>query len=411
MGIEVKNIQKNFGDFVALGNINLTVPDGQLVALLGPSGSGKTTLLRIIAGLEFADSGQVFIDGQETADMHVKERRVGFVFQHYALFRHMTVFENVAFGLRVRPRDSRPTDFQIRRRVMELLSLVHLDKFHNRYPSRLSGGQRQRVALARSLAVEPKLLLLDEPFGALDAKVRKELRRWLRRLHDDIHITSIFVTHDQEEAMEVSDRVVVMNHGKSEQVGTPEDVYHKPANGFVYDFLGNYNEFAGWKDEKGAVHLAEDDVWEEPSIAESVATSISTPNHWLARYPELVGAIRKIMPNMVLPHENHPETEPQISQKTSRQQLRARLAQRGTPVRIFARPHEMFVARTAEGDHEYIPAEVIHINPAGSLAKIEMERKNGSILQVEIPKTIVDHLAISKGDTLLVRPKNIRVFE
>ena len=413
MGIEVKNIQKNFGDFVALGDINLSVPDGELVALLGPSGSGKTTLLRIIAGLEFADSGSVYIDGVETGQMHVKERRVGFVFQHYALFKHMTVFENVAFGLRVRPRETRPTPFQIRRRVMELLSLVHLDKFHNRYPSQLSGGQRQRVALARSLAVEPKLLLLDEPFGALDAKVRKELRRWLRRLHDDIHITSIFVTHDQEEAMEVSDRVVVMNQGKIEQMGTPEQVYHEPSNGFVYDFLGNYNEFAGWKDEKGEVHLAEDDVWEEPAIPSSViAAPVSArTSHWLSRYPELVGAIRKVMPNLLLP----PDTSAIIKTAgmANRQQLRARLAQRGTPLRIFARPHEMFVAKVPEeeGKHEYIPAEVIHMNPAGSLAKIEMQRKNGGVLQVEIPKTIVDQLAIAKGDILLVRPKNVRVFE
>ena len=408
MSIEVKNIQKNFGDFVALGNINLTVPDGELVALLGPSGSGKTTLLRIIAGLEFADSGSVFIDGQETSDMNVKERRVGFVFQHYALFKHMTVFENVAFGLRVRPRDVRPTPFQIRRRVMELLSLVHLDKFYDRYPSQLSGGQRQRVALARSLAVEPKLLLLDEPFGALDAKVRKELRRWLRRLHDDIHITSIFVTHDQEEAMEVSDRVVVMNHGKIEQVGSPEEVYHQPTNGFVYDFLGNYNEFAGWKDENGNVHLAEDDVWEAPNIPSPDVATISTPRtgHWLSRYPELVGAIRKVIPSL-LPAD----TINSVIPAPTRQQLRSRLAERGTPVRIFARPHEMFIEKTPNSEHEYIPAEVIHINPAGSLAKIELQRKNGVILQVEIPKTIIDQLVIKKGDTLFVRPKNTRVFE
>jgi sulfate transport system ATP-binding protein len=412
MGIEVKNIQKNYGDFVALGDVNLSVPDGALVALLGPSGSGKTTLLRIIAGLEFADSGSVYIDGVETGSMHVKERRVGFVFQHYALFKHMTVFENVAFGLRVRPRESRPTPFQIRRRVMELLSLVHLDKFYDRYPSQLSGGQRQRVALARSLAVEPKLLLLDEPFGALDAKVRKELRRWLRRLHDDIHITSIFVTHDQEEAMEVSDRVVVMNHGKIEQIGTPEEVYHQPTNGFVYDFLGNYNEFAGWKDENGKVHLAEDDVWEEPaSSASPAATSEQAKaGHWLTRYPELVGMIKKVIPTLKLPTDTSTNTLP-VSMQASRQTLRARLAKRGTPVRIFARPHEMFVAKTPEGDQEYIPAEVIHMNPAGSLAKIEMQRKNGSILQVEVPKTIVDQLEISKGDTLLVRPKDVRVFE
>lgn len=407
MSIEVKNIHKNYGDFVALGDVNLTVPDGELVALLGPSGSGKTTLLRIIAGLEFADSGKVFIDGVETGDMHVKERKVGFVFQHYALFKHMTVFENVAFGLRVRPKEIRPSDFQIRRRVMELLSLVHLDKFHNRYPSQLSGGQRQRVALARSLAVEPKLLLLDEPFGALDAKVRKELRRWLRRLHDDIHITSIFVTHDQEEAMEVSDRVVVMNQGKIEQVGSPEEVYHQPSNGFVYDFLGNYNEFAGWRDEDGNVHLAEDDIWEAPP--EPAAAVVSTPKqiHWLSRYPELVGAIRKILPSIKLPVDKDSVT----LARPARSQLKARLAERGTPVRVFARPHEMFVVDKPDEEHEYIPAEVIHINPAGSLAKVEMQRKNGVVLQLEIPKSIIDQLKIRKGDELFVRPKNVRVFE
>lgn len=408
MSIEVKDIQKKFGDFVALGNINLTVPDGELVALLGPSGSGKTTLLRIIAGLEFADSGSVFIDGQETSNIHVKERKVGFVFQHYALFKHMTVFENVAFGLRVRPKDTRPSDFQIRRRVMELLNLVHLDKFHDRYPSQLSGGQRQRVALARSLAVEPKLLLLDEPFGALDAKVRKELRRWLRRLHDDIHITSIFVTHDQEEAMEVSDRVVVMNHGKIEQVGSPEEVYHQPGNGFVYDFLGNYNEFAGWRDEEGTVHLAEDDIWEAPvNMPSTNDNSPKKSGHWLSRYPELVGAIRKVLPAVKLPHNG----EIEIAPKPTRQELRMKLAERGTPVRVFARPHEMFLSKTPDAEHEYIPAEVIHINPAGSLAKVEMQRKNGVVLQAEIPKTIIDQLRLSKGELVFVRPKNVRVFE
>jgi sulfate transport system ATP-binding protein len=409
MGIEVKNISKNFGDFCALDNVNLSVPDGQLVALLGPSGSGKTTLLRIIAGLEFADSGSVLIDGEETRNMRVKDRKVGFVFQHYALFKHMTVFENVAFGLRVRPKSVRPTPFQIRRRVMELLSLVHLDKFHNRYPAQLSGGQRQRVALARSLAVEPKLLLLDEPFGALDAKVRKELRRWLRRLHDDIHITSIFVTHDQEEAMEVSDQVVVMNNGKIEQVGTPEEVYHQPANGFIYDFLGNYNEFAGWRDEKDNIHLAEDDVWAEPETpGPEVTSSVNgRRGNWLTRYPELASAIRKVMPNMMLPQESVPIN----TIRTTRQQIRARLAQRGTPVRIFARPHEMFITKTPDTENEYIPAEVIHINPAGSLAKIEMQRKNGLVLQAEVPKTILDQLEIRKGGQVFVRPKNVRVFE
>ena len=243
MSIEIRNISKRFGNFVALDDIKLDIPTGELVALLGPSGCGKTTLLRIIAGMETADEGEILFSGAEATHLHARERNVGFVFQHYALFRHMTVFENVAFGLRVKPRKERPSDVEIRRRVMELLGLVQLDWLADRYPSQLSGGQRQRIALARALAVEPKVLLLDEPFGALDTKVRKELRRWLRRLHDDMHISSVFVTHDQEEALEVADRVVVMNHGRIEQIGSPDEVYSNPASPFVYQFLGNVNVF------------------------------------------------------------------------------------------------------------------------------------------------------------------------
>ena len=243
MSIEIRNISKRFGNFVALDNINLDIPTGELVALLGPSGCGKTTLLRIIAGMETADQGEILFSGAEATHLHARDRNVGFVFQHYALFRHMTVFENVAFGLRVKPRKERPSDADIKRRVMELLGLVQLDWLADRYPSQLSGGQRQRIALARALAVEPKVLLLDEPFGALDTKVRKELRRWLRRLHDDMHISSVFVTHDQEEALEVADRVVVMNHGRIEQIGSPDEVYSSPASPFVYQFLGNVNVF------------------------------------------------------------------------------------------------------------------------------------------------------------------------
>ncbi len=243
MSIEIRNISKRFGNFVALDDIKLDIPTGELVALLGPSGCGKTTLLRIIAGMETPDGGDVLFSGAEATHLHARERNVGFVFQHYALFRHMTVFENVAFGLRVKPRKERPNEAEIKRRVMELLGLVQLDWLADRYPSQLSGGQRQRIALARALAVEPKVLLLDEPFGALDTKVRKELRRWLRRLHDDMHISSVFVTHDQEEALEVADRVVVMNHGKIEQIGSPDEVYSNPASPFVYQFLGNVNVF------------------------------------------------------------------------------------------------------------------------------------------------------------------------
>ena len=244
MVIEVRNVNKRFDSFTALNNLNLKIERGELVALLGPSGSGKTTLLRIISGLEFATEGSSLFDGTDASTRHVGERRVGFVFQHYALFRHMTVFENVAFGLRVVPRARRLSDTDIKNRVMSLLSLVQLDRLAERYPSQLSGGQRQRVALARALAIEPTVLLLDEPFGALDAKVRKELRRWLRRLHDEMGLTSIFVTHDQEEALELADRVVVMNKGRIEQIGAPEEVYDAPATPFVYEFLGNVNRIA-----------------------------------------------------------------------------------------------------------------------------------------------------------------------
>ncbi len=245
MSIEIENINKQFGTFTALKDVTLSIPSGELVALLGPSGSGKTTLLRIIAGLEHGDSGRILFNGEDATGRHVRERQVGFVFQHYALFKHMTVFDNVAFGLNVRPRSTRPSKSAIRDKVMELLRLVQLEGLAKRYPAQLSGGQRQRIALARALAVEPQVLLLDEPFGALDAQVRAELRRWLRRLHDEIHVTSVFVTHDQEEALEVADRIVVMNKGKIEQSGTPDQVYEHPANPFVLNFLGNVNLFHG----------------------------------------------------------------------------------------------------------------------------------------------------------------------
>ena len=238
MAIEVKNIVKKFGAFAALDGVDLKVDSGELLALLGPSGSGKTTLLRIIAGLDWPDAGEVLFDGESALAHGASERQVGFVFQHYALFRHMTVFENVAFGLRVQPRTVRKSEASIRARVKELLDLVQLDWLSNRYPSQLSGGQRQRIALARALAIEPRILLLDEPFGALDAKVRKELRQWLRSLHSEIHVTSIFVTHDQEEALEVANRVVVMDKGRIEQIGTPGEVYDHPATAFVHGFIG-----------------------------------------------------------------------------------------------------------------------------------------------------------------------------
>ncbi len=234
MAIEVRNVYKSFGTFEALHDVSITVPDGSLTALLGPSGGGKSTLLRVIAGLEIPDAGQVLLGGEDVSTVAAKDRGVGFVFQHYAPFKHMSVRDNVAFGLRVRKRP-KP---EVTRRVDEMLALVHLDGFADRYPSQLSGGQRQRMALARALAVEPRVLLLDEPFGALDAKVRQELREWLRRLHDEVHVTTIFVTHDQEEAMDVAEQIAVINDGKIEQAGTPEELYERPANAFVMGFVG-----------------------------------------------------------------------------------------------------------------------------------------------------------------------------
>jgi sulfate transport system ATP-binding protein len=393
MGIYAKNITKNFKDFAALDNVSLEVKSGELVALLGPSGSGKTTLLRIIAGLEVPDGGSIILDGQDTSKKTAKDRHVGFVFQHYALFKHMTVFENVAFGLRVRPKETRPSNDVIKQKVMELLELVHLDSMYNRYPSQLSGGQRQRVALARALAVEPKVLLLDEPFGALDAKVRQELRRWMRRLHDELHITSIFVTHDQEEAMEVSDRVVVMSNGRIEQVGTPEEVYHAPANAFVYDFLGNYNEFEGWKDEDGSIHLTEYDVNDKKPIA-----AITEQKHGLIA--GITSVVNKIIPGLI------PGEEAATAEKVQA----AQHLLHGKPVKLYARPHEIHLAKEPD-DKEYISAKVVHINPAGSLVKLELERKNGKIIQAEVPKSVIDWLEIKKDDEILARPKQTKVFE
>lgn len=262
MAIDLTNITKRFGDFVALDRVGLEVRSGELMALLGPSGSGKTTLLRIMAGLDHPDAGELRIHGEEALRLPPRERRVGFVFQHYALFRHMSVADNIAFGLDVLPTGERPSRGDIRRRVAELLDLVQLGPLADRYPAQLSGGQRQRVALARALAVRPRILLLDEPFGALDAKVRKELRRWLRRLHDEMHITGVFVTHDQEEALEVADRVAIMSNGRIEQVGTPEEVYDSPASAFVCEFLGPVNRLEGsvadghWHLDKGDLSLS-----------------------------------------------------------------------------------------------------------------------------------------------------------
>jgi sulfate transport system ATP-binding protein len=350
MSIEIKNISKKFNSFNALSKVDLTVPSGELVALLGPSGSGKTTLLRIIAGLEFADQGTILFNGEEASHRSAKERRVGFVFQHYALFRHMNVFQNVAFGLQVKPRKERPSKGDISDRVHELLRLVQLDQLAKRYPAQLSGGQRQRVALARALAVEPQVLLLDEPFGALDAKVRQELRRWLRRLHDEIHVTSLFVTHDQEEALEVADRIVVMNEGRVEQSGTPEEVYDRPANPFVFNFLGNVNLFHG-RVHGGAARIAD--------------ISIDLPEHGEAD---------------------------------------------GAPVVAYVRPYDIEINRARQGSDE-IEAVVRHIQGAGAVARFELERLDTrETIDAELTRERYRELGLNPGETVFLRPRNMRVF-
>jgi sulfate transport system ATP-binding protein len=350
MTIEVQHIRKQFGQFKALDDVSLKFPAGELTALLGPSGCGKTTLLRIIAGLEHPDSGHVLLDGEDASSRHVRERQVGFVFQHYALFKHMTVFENVAFGLRVRPRKDRPSEQQIRRKVQQLLELVQLDWLADRYPPQLSGGQRQRIALARALAVEPRVLLLDEPFGALDAKVRKELRRWLRRLHDELHVTSIFVTHDQEEALEVADQVVLMNKGRVEQLGTPDSVYNAPASPFVYGFLGNVNLF------HGRIH---------DGVLATGDASFDVPDHAQVRD--------------------------------------------GTGI-AYVRPHDLDIDREAAGV-DGIVVRLRRSHAIGPLAQLDLERAdNAELIEAVIPNERFRQLGLKDGETLVVRPRRMQVF-
>lgn len=352
MSIKIVGINKHFGAFSALRNINLELKSGELIALLGPSGCGKTTLLRIVAGLENADSGQVIIAGKDASNSRVNERRVGFVFQHYALFKHKTIFDNVAFGLRMKPARERPSELQIKQKVQQLLHLVQLDWLADRYPSQLSGGQRQRIALARALAVEPQVLLLDEPFGALDAKVRKELRRWLRKLHDELHITSVFVTHDQEEAMEVADRIVLMNQGAIEQFGSPEQIYEQPSSPFVYEFIGSVNRFAG-SIFSGVLNVGDE-------------------------YIPLRGEKFKNADNVV----------------------------------AFARPHELDIVNDALYS-EGISAQVDRILPMGNMVKVELIPLFAAPeihFEVHLPKDYFQRLKLHPNQYVRVLPKNLKFF-
>jgi sulfate transport system ATP-binding protein len=353
MSVEVKNVLKKFGSFTALAHVSLRVESGELVALLGPSGSGKTTLLRTIAGLEFPDNpdaAQVLFYGEDVTQIPASERKAGFAFQHYALFRHLSVFENIAFGLRVRPKATRPPEKEIRARVERLLELIQLGPLAKRYPSQLSGGQRQRISLARALAVEPKVLLLDEPFGALDAKVRKDLRRWLRQLHDEIHVTTIFVTHDQEEALEVADRVAILREGRIEQIGTPDEIYDRPASPFVYDFLGNVNLFSG-RMKDGAVVIGETEVALAEKSGETDTTAVA-----------------------------------------------------------FVRPHDIRVTREPAGQKTF-PARVLRSNAAGPLANLDLERLDGGgTFTVQLSKEQFQELLPKPGEQVFVELKNVRVF-
>jgi sulfate transport system ATP-binding protein len=349
MSIRIENVSKRFNDFVALDHVDLTVAPGELVALLGPSGSGKTTLLRVIAGLEIPDEGRIWFDQEDATTKDVRERAVGFVFQHYALFRHMTVFENVAFGLRVKPKKQRPSDAVIREKVHGLLDLVQLDWLGDRYPHQLSGGQRQRIALARALAIEPRVLLLDEPFGALDAKVRKDLRRWLRRLHDEIQLTSVFVTHDQEEALEVADRVVLFDQGRVEQVGKPDEVYDHPATAFVYGFLGHANRMQS--------HVRD-------GVAEIGAARIASPE-----YAGIVDAT-------------------------------------GT---AYIRPHDLDIVD--DPAQASFTATVEHVVKLGSTVRIEAsDVADGKPLEVELPRERFDELRIDVGSKMYLAVRRARVF-
>jgi sulfate transport system ATP-binding protein len=346
MSIAVQNVRKRYGKFTALDGVTIEAPSGGLLALLGPSGSGKTTLLRVIAGLEPPDAGTILFRDDNITDRSARDRNVGFVFQHYALFRHMTVFENVAFGLRVR----KCAEARIRDRVHELLHLIRLEELGDRYPNQLSGGQRQRVALARALAPAPAILLLDEPFGALDAQVRQELRLALRRLHDELHVTSIFVTHDQEEAFEVADQVVVMNGGRVEQAGTPQEVFEHPANAFVMDFLGNVNVF----------HARVENGHAKWGGAE-------------------------------LPYPEYPHAE-------------------GRDAAVYVRPHELEIDRYSQGPSS-LPAKVMHVNPAGAAVKVRcVVEEFGLALNVDLTPGRYEELALRVGEHVYVFPRRIRVF-
>ncbi|MEK6734162.1 MAG: TOBE-like domain-containing protein [Pseudomonadota bacterium] len=375
MKIDLHQVSKAYADCKALSNISLEIKEGELLALLGPSGSGKTTLLKVIAGLEIPNQGQIFIDNKNVTKLTTNERSIGFVFQHYALFKHMSVFENIAFGLKVKPRSVRLEKEEIKNKVEELLKLVQIEHLSNRYTHELSGGQMQRVALARALAVEPRILLLDEPFSALDAKLKVELRRWLRKLQKKMNITIVLVTHDQEEALDVADRIVILNQGNIEQFGTPSTVYNEPINEFVYNFLGHYNVFKAIKNNKGKIALLSKD-----------SKNFTKAHKWYNKH--------KIVSNLV---ELFKSNEEEFSSNEMEY------------FDVFVRPHDIEISKQPFKE-SYIEAKITHLNLAGPIVKVELESNEYELIQAELSQDIYNNLQLKNGDNVYTRAKQVTMF-
>lgn len=376
MQIQLYQINKAYKNQTVLKDISLVISEGELISLLGPSGSGKTTLLKIISGLEVPDKGQIWIDNRNITLASPMDRGIGFVFQHYALFKHMSVFDNIAFGQRVKPKALRLSDQEITTKINELIELVQIDNLQDRFPHELSGGQRQRVALARALAVEPRILLLDEPFSALDAKLKIELRRWLRNLQKKSKITIILVTHDQEEALDVSDRIILLNKGQIEQIASPKEIYHSPCNAFVYNFLGNYNVFKAIKDKTGKI-----------SIINNEESQLVAHEKWYNKHKIVSNIVSIFQPNKTKSINNVAEEY----------------------FEIFVRPHDIEISTKPLKD-ESIEATITHLNLAGPLVKLELESPGYEFIEVELSQENFEKFELKKGDKVFARAKQITMF-
>jgi len=377
MKVSLQKISKKYREHEALSDVSIEINEGELIALLGPSGSGKTTLLKIIAGLEVPSQGQVLINNINVTNLLPNQRAIGFVFQHYALFKHMSIYENIAFGLKVKPKNTRPNDKEIKQKVNNLLKLVQIKNLSNRLPHELSGGQRQRAALARALAIEPKILLLDEPFSALDDNLKIELRRWLHKLKKETNITIIIVTHDQEEALDIADRVVVLNNGAIEQIDTPENLYHSPNNPFIYNFLGHYNTFQASKDASGKI-----------SILSKKNNVVIDKKKWFNKHKIVLS-----ITNLLRSNNDQQDTEDNKEY-----------------FQIFVRPHDMEISNKPISN-EYIPAIITYLNLAGPIVKLELESPDYELIQAEISHDIFTSLNIKKADMIYTRARQFTMFE